>query len=276
MRFKKRTQSLKLFTPDWYLSQNDDVAALGFDPFKHYRNHGWREGRWPNAIFDPSWYADNNPDVARLGTDPLEHFEFHGRFEGRRPSSSFDPASYLRLNPDVAASGVDPSEHYLRHGFAEGRPIARQERNYIASTSFGVGNQEIPVHLSRAILSMRETTVLGDKPLTDEAVAEAVRTLVQHDDARLDWRSRLLAKKIYRVDNEYRPVPDGLSYAYLELAHKLNDGGTINGTLTFDDRIMLADTNPVDAAEALMQRELGTAVKLQARLLRDRGTKVRE
>jgi glycosyltransferase involved in cell wall biosynthesis/ubiquinone/menaquinone biosynthesis C-methylase UbiE len=33
--------------------------------------------------FDPEWYLSNNPDVAKVGVDPYEHFRQYGKFEGR-------------------------------------------------------------------------------------------------------------------------------------------------------------------------------------------------
>lgn len=270
----KNDQPLKLFLADWYLSKNADVAAMGLNPLKHYRSHGWREGRWPNAIFDPCWYTKNNPDVERLGTDPLEHFERHGRFEGRRPSPSFDPVSYLRLNPDVAASGVEPAEHFLFHGFNEGRPTSGQEGNYGTFAGSGVEIVWGATLLPHAILSMRDATSQGEHVFTIDAASEAARTLAKHDDAGLDWRSRILAKMIYRVDEEFSPVPDGLSYAYINLAHSLNDGSAAGGNSAYDNRISLAEIDPIGATEALMQRELGYAIKLQTRLLNRRINRV--
>ena len=83
-----------------------------------------------------------------------------------------------------------------------------------------------------------------------------------------------MAKTIYRVDEEFIPVPDGLSYAYINLAHSLNDGNATGEKSTYDERISLAEIDPIGATEALMQRELGYAIKLQTRLLSRRITQV--
>lgn len=40
-----------LIDPDWYLKNYPDVAQAGLDPFKHYINHGAKEGRVPNESF---------------------------------------------------------------------------------------------------------------------------------------------------------------------------------------------------------------------------------
>ena len=31
---------------------NPDIAAAGVDPYQHFLNAGWREGRDPNRLFD--------------------------------------------------------------------------------------------------------------------------------------------------------------------------------------------------------------------------------
>lgn len=143
-----------LFDAAFYLARNPDLRDLGSRVLAHYHQHGWREGRKPNAHFDPRWYLSQNPDV--LG-DPLLHYIAHGEKQGRRPIAwfdpvwyaknhdvpdgvlalahylanrhkpdvkpiaAFDPAFYLRTYPDVAMSGLDPLEHYMIQGFREVR-----------------------------------------------------------------------------------------------------------------------------------------------------------
>jgi glycosyltransferase involved in cell wall biosynthesis len=106
----------KLFDADWYLTTYKDVAAAGVDPFSHYFEHGFGEGRSPHALFDTSWYLAQNPDVAAAGINPLLHYLDHGANEGRDPHPLFDSSWYLDRNPDVVAAGVNPLAHYLEHG----------------------------------------------------------------------------------------------------------------------------------------------------------------
>jgi len=146
-----------LFDRDHYLATSPDIAAAGVDPFAHFYDHGFTEGRWPNPYFDPAFYLAQNPDVAAEGINPLFHYAVHGDAEGRKPCPFFDPAwyrerhglaaeenalahwlrhrssgrfspmpefdveFYLGRNPDVAAAGVDPFEHFLLQGYKEGR-----------------------------------------------------------------------------------------------------------------------------------------------------------
>ncbi|BDG71942.1 glycoside hydrolase family 99-like domain-containing protein [Roseomonas fluvialis] len=146
-----------LFDAAHYLAAYPDIAAAGIEPFAHFYDHGYTEGRRPNPYFDPLWYLAQNPDVAQGGLNPLFHYAFHGDAEGRRPGPLFDPAwyreryglpvnenalahwlrhratgrfspmpdfdvdYYLARNPDVAAAGVDPFEHFWCQGYKEGR-----------------------------------------------------------------------------------------------------------------------------------------------------------
>lgn len=110
-----------LFDPDYYLSNNPDVAQAEADPLLHFMTYGVYEGRKPNPFFDPRYYLERYPDVAAARDNPLVHYLTHGAAEGRDPSPLFDSDWYLAQNPDVAASGMNPLVHYLAYGVAEGR-----------------------------------------------------------------------------------------------------------------------------------------------------------
>lgn len=110
-----------LFDPDFYLSTNPDVAALGEEPFSHFSCQGAFEGRNPHALFDVAWYLDRNADVATARDNPLTHYMLNGWKEGRNPHPLFETRWYLERNPDVAEAGENPLMHYLMHGWKEGR-----------------------------------------------------------------------------------------------------------------------------------------------------------
>ncbi|GBU17798.1 MULTISPECIES: ExeM/NucH family extracellular endonuclease [Methylobacterium] len=107
----------------FYLSRNPDVFRAGVDADTHYAEHGWREGRDPNAFFSTAGYLAANPDVRAAGVNPLTHYDAHGWREGRDPGALFDNEAYLAANPDVRAAGIDPLRHYIEYGQAEGRAI---------------------------------------------------------------------------------------------------------------------------------------------------------
>lgn len=75
--------------------------------------------------FDADYYLRTNPDVHSAGVDPFVHFMEHGWKEGRNPRADFDTFAYLRHHIDVALAGMNPFRHYIEHGRAEGREVPR-------------------------------------------------------------------------------------------------------------------------------------------------------
>ena len=74
------------FDVEFYLRHNRDVAAAGVPPLQHYLDHGWREGRNPNALFWTAYYLAENADVRAASQNPFFHFLTEGRGQGRRPN----------------------------------------------------------------------------------------------------------------------------------------------------------------------------------------------
>lgn len=70
--------------PDFYRRAYPDVVAAGVDPFAHYVEAGWREGRDPAPWFSSAAYLEDHADVAASGANPLAHFLQFGAQEGRR------------------------------------------------------------------------------------------------------------------------------------------------------------------------------------------------
>jgi uncharacterized coiled-coil protein SlyX len=83
-----------------YLIDYPDVAAAGVDPWQHYRETGWREGR----------------KIRLLSVEG-------NTLSGQELAERFDAVGYLIDYPDVAAAGVDPLHHYRETGWREKRTI---------------------------------------------------------------------------------------------------------------------------------------------------------
>lgn len=139
---------LRAFDRAFYLSGNPDVAGAGIDPFRHFMEHGWQEGRDPSPDFSTAYYLAANPEIALGGDNPFRHWIRRGRAEGRRGRpgeglsaeeraglglcedeigavrAQFDTAFYLRHNRDVVRDGTEPFRHYMRDGWREGRDPA--------------------------------------------------------------------------------------------------------------------------------------------------------
>lgn len=89
--------ALGFFNALWYATRYPDVSPHPASAWAHYRDFGWKEGRWPSPYFDPRWYLNEYPDVADAAIEPLTHWLWQGRGENRRP---FDPfrADLLEIN----------------------------------------------------------------------------------------------------------------------------------------------------------------------------------
>ncbi|MGY3446635.1 MULTISPECIES: rhamnan synthesis F family protein [unclassified Bradyrhizobium] len=145
-----------LFSPEWYVSKNMDVASAGIDPLAHFNGKGYRENRTPNPIFDLKFYKLANSDLEAFGWNPLLHYVFVGSLkdqspnplfshawysskygpfkEGQTPLADFllhlhdrDPNPflhsdwYLKTYADAAGYPGGPLKHYFDIGYLEGR-----------------------------------------------------------------------------------------------------------------------------------------------------------
>ncbi len=75
--------ALSFFDESYYLKNNTDVSFGNIDPFRHYMNVGWKEGRNPNPEFNVKEYLNRHPDVDRQGIEPLLHYANFGKRENR-------------------------------------------------------------------------------------------------------------------------------------------------------------------------------------------------
>lgn len=101
-----------LFDLNHYLIANPDVREAARDPYLHFHEHGWREGRRPNPYFDPLWYRSHYL-ADRSATNPLAHYASVGENKGFRPSPLFDPTWY-RATYGVAGEQLALA-HFLAH-----------------------------------------------------------------------------------------------------------------------------------------------------------------
>ena len=119
-------------------------------PLVHYVLHGWREGRDPHPLFTNDWYLAQNPDVAAHGAmSPLDHYLLHGWREGRRPNPLFDPRPYLDRYPDVEAADFEPLTHFILYGEGEGRELTIDGWSQVLQD---VATQGGPLHVMQRLL----------------------------------------------------------------------------------------------------------------------------
>lgn len=99
--------------------------------YDHFLQFGAGEGRSPLSLFDPEFYLSQNPDVAAAVAAGLmtatEHFLEFGQGEPRQINPFINLGDYMDANADLAdasAAGIiSPLTHLLTHGVGEGRDL---------------------------------------------------------------------------------------------------------------------------------------------------------
>lgn len=151
------------FDAPFYLERNTDVARLGLDPFQHFLQHGWQEGRDPTKWFSVRDYADMNPEVASSGVNPFSHYVVIGKAQGLAParptvtqqearedfdpftydllSSEFDTEFYLSQLPATGTVSTDGVAHYIR----EGATLGLDPNNWFSTRGYLANNEDVRV-----------------------------------------------------------------------------------------------------------------------------------
>ncbi|RYB02177.1 rhamnan synthesis F family protein [Lichenibacterium ramalinae] len=114
-----------LFDAEFYLETYADVAAAGFDPFGHYMQIGYKEGRIPNLLLDIEYYFTQVPESEREGMNPLAHFFERGAALDLNPNYFFDTAWYKAEYPACGLEGSNPLAHFLKDGGWSANPSPR-------------------------------------------------------------------------------------------------------------------------------------------------------
>ena len=124
------------FDQKYYLSNYLDVARSRQDPFSHFMQYGWREGRNPSPTFHTLFFKDKY--LAGLGVEvnPLEYYQKNKIAQQLKTAPDSDE-EYLELQKNVIRKhfdemfyreryadldrNIDALDHYLRIGWLEGR-----------------------------------------------------------------------------------------------------------------------------------------------------------
>ena len=128
----------RMFDVEYYLRSNPDVARDGYDPFMHFAEHGWKEGRSPNRWFDSKFYLGAYEDIRKARINPFLHFIIAGRKEGRQ------------ARHPGHRHGVDIAFDYWRPSGSIAIPVIRNKMEYSPKTlnnGASMETQRILVHI---------------------------------------------------------------------------------------------------------------------------------
>jgi hypothetical protein len=106
-----------------YLEMYPDVRAAGYEPWAHYQENGWREGRYwfenpsvTKEVVDD--YLNRYPDVRRSWDNSvLQHYLEYGKSEGRTIALNLTPDQAQQISAATSGGGyVSPGGPMLPGG----------------------------------------------------------------------------------------------------------------------------------------------------------------
>ena len=118
-----------IFDPLWY-AQTYSVDVQQESALGHFVQAGRGLRYAPNKCINYQYYVDENPDVLASGIDPFEHYFECGWKEGRRPSQDFDTEFYTAVHLHGYRK-ISPVLHYLEIGQEKCLPVNASGANEI-------------------------------------------------------------------------------------------------------------------------------------------------
>ncbi|MCF4124261.1 methyltransferase domain-containing protein [Methylobacterium sp. SyP6R] len=151
------------FDEQRYVRLYGDALEDGVDPFRHYIETGWREGRSPNVMFDGDWYLATHAEALASGLNPLSHYVRVGAAAELQPHPLFDRHYYVSRHPESVRHAGDAFQHFVRAGlWANHAPNAEIETLAGEGPVIAVIEQCLGEELSPAIDAETWPSTLND------------------------------------------------------------------------------------------------------------------
>jgi len=164
---RKRRALATAFDPVFYRTVYDDIARVGADPFRHYVETGWREGRDPAPWFSVLAYLERHPEAG--GDDPFAHYLLRGWSEGCEPSPSRYRERFLeRIGGPRRPTSAEPVLSDPEPVLLDPDPVLHPPE------------PEIPEPLA-SLPSLPSVPVVSDPDLPAGLTREAARALIAAD-----------------------------------------------------------------------------------------------
>lgn len=168
----KQKQILNEFDTSAYKSLNPDLQHMtDKEATRHYKNHGFYEGRkYRNVVipsdFDVTAYKKLNYDLQHMThEEAMNHYKICGIYEARRYKNSyipnnFDVSIYKNLYPDLHhMSDEEAINHYKNNGFYERRKYKNLNKIIHITHNFG-GGTEIYINNMISVLSYNYDNII--------------------------------------------------------------------------------------------------------------------
>ncbi len=192
------------FDEQRYVRLYGETLEDGVDPFRHYVETGWREGRSPNVMFDGDWYLATHAEALASGLNPLSHYVRVGAAAELAPHPLFDRHYYVSRHPESVRHASDAFQHFVRAGlWANHAPNAEIEALAGEGSVIAVLEQCLGEELSPAIAAEK-----WPSPLDDHWIPQSLRDYVGDEFGQepIDGLSYL-----FSVIEAYDSDPDGFA-----------------------------------------------------------------
>ncbi len=110
------------FDEQYYLEQNEDIAASGIDPIVHYVKSGHTENRDPSKAFDNKGYKNFYKEVKLTKLNPFYHYLTFGRAQDYNPKPGVFRLDQKELGSTVIDSTCEAQKSLV--GKSDIRPVA--------------------------------------------------------------------------------------------------------------------------------------------------------
>jgi hypothetical protein len=181
----KQKQILHTFDALAYKTFNPDLQHMSDkEAIRHYKNHGFYEGRkYKNVYlpsdFDVSAYKQLNYDLQHMtDEEAIIHYKKCGIYECRKYKNSyiphdFDVFTYKTFNPDLQyMTDEEAINHYKNYGFYESRIYTN---NLKTAVIFHVGNIDIFLKIYNDYMHFFKRNMLIFVTLHNEDFSEIVK-----------------------------------------------------------------------------------------------------
>lgn len=225
---RQRVEKELEFDASWYLRTYSDIHLAGLNPYEHFINFGWREGRkangyldLPRSILDLQHHSGSLETIlASMLTDREEEYSESQRHLASRHGKAKKLAIFFNVARDLVGGGMLSINRFVRNsGYLE------PETGYQTAVSgVPLGRMAVAYSKFEAALPQIEFRYLAELDEVQDVVLfipEVFAAQFAHDLSPLE-RSWLLSRSSLRIvvmnqNNDYLPAPEVLQRALFPL-----------------------------------------------------------
>ena len=216
------------FDAAWYLSTYVDLQTEGLDPYEHFVNFGWREGRKPNGYIDlPRYLLDRQHHAGSLEdimgailTDREEEYNQSQRALSANYANERKLIIFFNVARDLVGGGMLSINRFVSNA----RELTEDTGYSIATSGVPLGRKAVSYTKFKAALPQIELRYLCELPLVEDVIlflpeVFSVQFAKDLSAPELAW---LLSRKSLKIvvmnqNNDYLPPPIDVQRALFPL-----------------------------------------------------------